>query len=53
MVTTKTASRIPGGSNYSAMKISVRILSTNGDILDFLLFNCAVIICDVKKSTVV
>ena len=37
-------------SNYSSIKIWVRIRSTNGDILDCLFFNCAVIICGVTKS---
>ena len=39
-------------SNYSSVKFHVRISSTDGNIRDWLLLNCAFIISDVTQSIV-
>ena len=39
-------------SNYSSIKFHVRISSTDGNIRDWLLLNCAFIISDVTHSIV-
>ena len=52
MVTTKYHSRISDVPNYSSIKFYVRIRSTNGNIRNYLLFNCAFIISDVTQSIV-
>ena len=52
MVTTKYHSRISDVSNYSSIKFHVHISSTDGNIRDWLLLNCAFIISDVTQSIV-
>ena len=48
----KNISCIPDAPNYSSIKCYVSIRSTNEDILDCLLFNCAIINTDVTQSAV-
>ena len=50
MVTTKISSHISDVSNYSSIKFHVRISSTDGNIRDWLLLNCAFTISDVTQS---
>ena len=45
-------SYIPDVSNYSSIKFHVCISSTDGNIRDWLLLNCAFFISDVTQSTV-
>ena len=52
MVTTKCHSRISDVSNYSSIEFHVRISSTDENIRDWLLLNCAFIISDVTQSIV-
>ena len=52
MVTTKYHSHISDVSNYSSIKFHVRISSTDGNIRDWFLLNCAFISCDVTQSIV-
>ena len=52
MVTTKYHSRIPDVSDYSSVKFYIRIRSTDGNIRECLLLNCALIISNVTQSVV-
>ena len=45
-------SRISNVSNYASIIFHVRISSTDGNIRDWLLLNCAFIISDVAQSIV-
>ena len=52
MVTAEISRHISDVSNYPSIKFHVRISSTNGNIRDSLLFNCAFIISDVIQFIV-
>ena len=52
VVTTKISQSYPRVSNYSSVKFYMRIRSTDGNIGDCLLLNCAFIISDDTRSIV-